>query len=109
MQGQTLIKTNILLKIKILPEQLVARQIFSRIDQYFHFIIINAENATLHKHITQNGRSMFKVISEIIEKFALIPIENSSFFVKLILTIHIVMFKIKHDYVIIIQTKLVLI
>lgn len=87
----------------------MSKMIFSRIDQYFHFIIINAENATLHKHITQNGRSMFKVISEIIEKFALIPSQNSSFLLRLVLTIHIVMFKIKYSNVIVIQTKLILI
>lgn len=66
-------------KNKNLPEQLIARQIVSRIDQYFPFIIIDAENATLHKHITQSGRSMFRIISEI-KKFALIPSQNSSFF-----------------------------
>lgn len=81
-------------------------------SSYFHFKIINAETATLHKHITQNGRSMFKVISEIIEISIIsnqILNQNSSFVLKLMLTIHIVMFKIKHSYVIVIQTKLVLI
>lgn len=52
---------------------------------------------------------MFKVISEIIEKFALIPSQNSSFLVKLVLTINIVMFKINYSNVIVIQTKLILI
>ena len=50
---------------------------FSRVAQYFDFIVINAENTTLHKYTVQNGRSMFRAISEIVGNSVLIPSQYS--------------------------------
>lgn len=50
---------------------------FLSIDQYFRLVIFNAENSTLLKHIMQNGRSVFRAISEIVGNSILIPSQNS--------------------------------
>lgn len=40
---------------------------FSRVDHYFDFIITSAEKGALHKYVVQNGRRIFRAISEIAE------------------------------------------
>lgn len=48
--------------------------LFSKADQYFAFIIIGAESSTLNKfvaylskYVLQNGRNIFRVISEVVK------------------------------------------
>lgn len=48
-----------------------------RVDQYFDFIIVSTENATSHKYIVQNGRSIFRTTSEIVGNSVLILSQNS--------------------------------
>ena len=49
----------------------------SRVDQYFDFIIVNTNNAALHKYVVQNGRSMFRAISKTVGNSVLHPSQNS--------------------------------
>lgn len=52
-------------------------QLFSELIAVLIFIIIvNVENATLQKHVLQNVRIMFWVISEIVRNFVLILSQN---------------------------------
>jgi hypothetical protein len=46
-----------------------------RVNQYFDFIIVDAENASLHKYVLQNGRSICRTISEIAGNSVLIEIQ----------------------------------
>lgn len=52
------------------------RELF-KIDQCRDFIIVNAENSTLHKYIVQNSRSTFRAISDVLGHPDLIPSQNS--------------------------------
>ena len=54
-----------------------ACSMFFRVDQYFDFIIVSAENTTLHKYIAQNVRSIFRAISEIVGNPVLVPSQKS--------------------------------
>lgn len=49
---------------------------FSRVGRYSNFILMNAENDTLHKYVIQNGRRMFRGISEIVGLSILVPRQN---------------------------------
>jgi hypothetical protein len=55
-----------------------ASTVFFGVDWYFDFIIVSTENVTLHKHIVQNNRSMFRDMLEILGNSTLIPSQNSS-------------------------------
>jgi hypothetical protein len=55
--------------------QLFLSAVLPALGQYFYFIIVNDDN-TLHKYIIQNGRSMLRVILEIIGNFVLISKQN---------------------------------
>lgn len=48
-----------------------------RVDSCSDFTDISVGNAALHKLIAQNGRTMFRAISEFIGNSALIPNQNS--------------------------------
>ena len=50
---------------------------FCRVDRLFDFINANAENAASHKYVVQNGRSMFRAISESVGNSVLIQSQNS--------------------------------
>lgn len=66
----------------ILAEHFILRdvehlQLFSELTAVLIFIIIvNVENVTLQKHVLQNVRIMFWVISEIVRNFVLILSQN---------------------------------
>lgn len=49
--------------------------VFFKVNSYFDFIVINAENASSHKPIVQDGRSTFWAISEIVGNSFLILIQ----------------------------------
>ena len=51
-------------------------------DNVIHGILINAENAASHKYVVQNGRSMFRAISESVGNSVLIPSQNSFKFMR---------------------------
>lgn len=73
--------------------------VFFRVDGFFFFIVVNAENAVLHKYIVQNSRSMLGAISEIVGNSVLILNPNllNDFFNEIQeLTIKTTVFKIKH-------------
>ena len=53
------------------------RSMFFKVDQYFDLIIVSAENITLHKHIAQRVRSMFRAISVIVGNPALLLSQKS--------------------------------
>lgn len=40
---------------------------FSRIDRYFEFLIIIAENAASYKYVVQNRKSMVSTLFEIVK------------------------------------------
>lgn len=46
---------------------------FFGVYPYFDVIVINAENATSHKYIVQNGKRIFRDIFEIVGNSVLIP------------------------------------
>jgi hypothetical protein len=50
---------------------------FFRLDQYFDFTVITSENTTSHECIVQNGRQIFRAISEVVGKPVLILSHNS--------------------------------
>lgn len=51
--------------------------VFFRADWYFAFMVLSAGNIASRKLIIQNGRSIFRVISEFIGNSILIPTQNS--------------------------------
>lgn len=48
---------------------------FFRVNQYFDYFVINAEQTTWHKFVSQNGSTMHGAISKWLESF-LIPSQN---------------------------------
>lgn len=50
---------------------------FLRVDRYFDFINVSGENAFVHKYRVQDGTSIFRVISGMVENSALISSQNS--------------------------------
>lgn len=72
---------------------------FFRVNQYFDFIIVNAENTTSHKCIIQNDRSMLRAPFKTIGNSVLIIGQNSCndfFSVKFKSATLTLMFQIKH-------------
>jgi hypothetical protein len=49
-----------------------------RVDWYFDFITVNAENLTSLRHRVQNGRSMVRGISNFAGNSVVLPSQNSS-------------------------------
>lgn len=47
-----------------------------RIDRYFDSIMVDAGNISYHKYIAQNGRHIFRAISEMVGNFVLISSQN---------------------------------
>ena len=58
---------------------LIASSMFLYINWYFDFIIINVENDASSKYVVQNGRSLFRAISEIVGNSILIKHQNPFF------------------------------
>lgn len=56
-----------------------ASSVFLRISCYFDFIITNADNASLHKYIKQNGWSVFKTIHKLLKFYFSLKSNSSPF------------------------------
>lgn len=50
---------------------------FFKVDRYFAFIMVSAENSALQKFVVHNSRRILKAISEIVGNSVLIPKQNS--------------------------------
>lgn len=50
--------------------------VFFGVYPYFDVIVINAENATLHKYVIQNDKRIFRAILETVGNSVLIPGQN---------------------------------
>lgn len=56
-----------------------ASSVFLRISCYFDCIITNADNASLHKYIKQNGGSVFKTIQKLLKFYFSLKSNSSPF------------------------------
>lgn len=70
-----------------------------RLDQYFYFRTVIAENATLHRYVAQNSRSMFRATSDVVGSSVLTISQKSfsDFFYEPQLSNTNAVFKIKHS------------